>query len=153
MPRRSSFLAVGAVFLLAAAVLAAGPIYDEKPGHPWDQAREIFYTHRFPTGELFEIDLAVSELVRAARGGARQHQDLSACIPGKLLAPIGNAFVEGLHGGKVEVEPALDLIQLIDRRCAEAILHRAELIAELVHHSSPNCAACSHQKICRTSES
>ena len=51
---RSSFLAVGPVFLLAAAVLAGEPIYDRKTGHPWDQAREIFYTHRFPTGEIFE---------------------------------------------------------------------------------------------------
>src|SRR5262245_22889815 len=51
---RSSFLAVGPVFLLTVAVLAGEPIYDRKTGHPWDQAREIFYTHRFPTGEVFE---------------------------------------------------------------------------------------------------
>ena len=51
---RSSFLAVGPVFLLAVAVLASEPIYDRKTSHPWDQAREIFYTHRFPTGEIFE---------------------------------------------------------------------------------------------------
>ena len=50
----SSVLAVGPVFLLAVAVLAGEPIYDRKPGHPWDQAREIFYTHRFPTGEIYE---------------------------------------------------------------------------------------------------
>ena len=56
MLHRSSFLAVGPVFLLALAipVLAGEPIYDRKTGHPWDQAREIFYTHRFPTGEIFE---------------------------------------------------------------------------------------------------
>jgi hypothetical protein len=51
---RSSFFAVGPVFLLAVAVLAGEPIYDRKTGHPWDQAREIFYTHRFPTGEIYE---------------------------------------------------------------------------------------------------
>jgi hypothetical protein len=51
---RSSFLAVGPVFLLAAAVLAGAPLFDSQPGHPWDQARDIFYTHRFPTGEIFE---------------------------------------------------------------------------------------------------
>ena len=51
---RPSFLAVGPVFLLAVAVLAGEPIYDRKTGHPWDQAREIFYTHRFPTGEIYE---------------------------------------------------------------------------------------------------
>ena len=50
---RSSFLAIGPVFL-AAALLAGEPIYDRKAGHPWDQAREIFYTHRFPTGEVYE---------------------------------------------------------------------------------------------------
>jgi hypothetical protein len=42
------------MFLLAATALAGEPIYDRKPGHPWDQAREIFYTHRFPTGEIYE---------------------------------------------------------------------------------------------------
>jgi hypothetical protein len=41
------------VFLLAAAVLAADPIYDKKSGHPWDQARDIFYVRRFATGEVF----------------------------------------------------------------------------------------------------
>jgi|GEM_PF-2536839 len=51
---RSSSLAVGPVFLLAVTVLAGEPIYDRKTGHPWDQAREIFYTHRFPTGEIYE---------------------------------------------------------------------------------------------------
>ncbi len=51
---RSSFLAVGLVFLLAAAVLAGEPIYDTKPGHAWDQARDIFYVRRFPTGEIYE---------------------------------------------------------------------------------------------------
>lgn len=51
---RSSFLAVSPVFLLAAAVLAGSPIYDRKTGHPWDQIREIFYIHRFPTGEIYE---------------------------------------------------------------------------------------------------
>jgi len=51
---RSSFWAVGSVLLLAAAGLAGEPIYDRKPGHPWDQAREMFYTHRFPTGEIYE---------------------------------------------------------------------------------------------------
>jgi hypothetical protein len=51
---RFSFLAVWPVLLLAVAVLAAEPIYDRKTGHPWDQAREIFYTHRFPTGEIYE---------------------------------------------------------------------------------------------------
>ena len=25
-----------------------------KPGHPWDQARDIFYVRRFSTGEVFE---------------------------------------------------------------------------------------------------
>ncbi len=25
-----------------------------KPGHPWDQARDIFYVRRFPTGEIYE---------------------------------------------------------------------------------------------------
>ena len=51
---RSCFFAVGPVFLLAVAVLAGEPIYDRKTGHPWDQVREIFYTHRFPTGESYE---------------------------------------------------------------------------------------------------
>jgi hypothetical protein len=51
---RSSLLAVGPVFLLAAAVLAGEPIYDTRPGHPWDQARDIFYVRRFSTGEVYE---------------------------------------------------------------------------------------------------
>jgi len=51
---RSSFFAVGPVFLLAVAVRAGEPIYDRKTGHPWDRAREIFYIHRFPTGESYE---------------------------------------------------------------------------------------------------
>src|SRR5687768_4643525 len=51
---RSFFLAVGPVLLLAAAVLAGEPIFDSRPGHPWDQARDIFYVRRFSTGEVFE---------------------------------------------------------------------------------------------------
>lgn len=51
---RSSFLAVGPLFLLAAAVLAGEPLFDRKSGHPWDQARDIFYVRRFPTGEIYE---------------------------------------------------------------------------------------------------
>lgn len=51
---RSSFLAVGPMFLLAAAVLAGEPIFNSRPGHPWDQARDIFYVRRFSTGEVFE---------------------------------------------------------------------------------------------------
>lgn len=54
MLRRYSFLAVGPVFLLAAAVLAGEPIFDSRPSHPWDQARDIFYVRRFSTGEVFE---------------------------------------------------------------------------------------------------
>jgi len=54
MLRRTCFLAVGPMVLLAAAVLAGELIYDRKTGHPWDQAREIFYTHRFPTDEIYE---------------------------------------------------------------------------------------------------
>jgi hypothetical protein len=51
---RSSFMAVGPVFLLAAAVLAGEPLFDRKSGHPWDQARDIFYVRRFSTGEIYE---------------------------------------------------------------------------------------------------
>lgn len=51
---RSSFLAVGLMFLLAAAGLAGEPLFDSKPGHSWDQARDMFYTRRFSTGEVFE---------------------------------------------------------------------------------------------------
>jgi hypothetical protein len=29
-------------------------VFDTRPGHAWDQAREIFYSHRFPTGEIYE---------------------------------------------------------------------------------------------------
>ena len=54
MLRKSSFLALVAFYQLFQAVLAGEPIYDQNAGHPWDQAREIFYTHRFPTGEIFE---------------------------------------------------------------------------------------------------
>src|SRR5205085_7294128 len=32
----------------------SAPLYDSRPGHPWDQAREIFYIRRFSTGEVFE---------------------------------------------------------------------------------------------------
>ena len=54
MLRKCSFLAVGPVFLLAAAVLAGEPIFDRKTGHPWDQAHDIFYVRRFSTGEVFD---------------------------------------------------------------------------------------------------
>ena len=54
MPCRSSFLAVGPAFLLAAAVLAGEPLFDSRPGHSWDQAREIFYERRFSTGDVFD---------------------------------------------------------------------------------------------------
>jgi hypothetical protein len=47
-------LAAGPVLLLAAVLLGGEPIYDRNAGHPWDQAREIFYARRFPTGETFE---------------------------------------------------------------------------------------------------
>jgi len=40
--------------LLAVVVLAGEPIYDRKTGHPWDLTREIFYTRRFSTGEIYE---------------------------------------------------------------------------------------------------
>ncbi len=54
MPRRSPCLTLGIVVLLAAATLAGEPIFDARPGHPWDQLRDIFYIRRFSTGEVFE---------------------------------------------------------------------------------------------------
>jgi hypothetical protein len=54
MLRRPSLLLVGPVFLLATSALVAEPIFDPRPGHPWDQAREAFYARRFTTGEVFE---------------------------------------------------------------------------------------------------
>jgi hypothetical protein len=54
MLRRPSLLLVGPVILLAASALAAEPLFDPRPGHPWDQAREAFYARRFTTGEVFE---------------------------------------------------------------------------------------------------
>ena len=51
---KSSFLAFGPVFLLAAAALAGEPLFDSQRGHPWDQARDAFYVRRFSTGEVFE---------------------------------------------------------------------------------------------------
>jgi hypothetical protein len=47
-------LAVAPVLLLATALLAGEPIFDSRPGHPWDQVRDIFYVRRFATGEVFE---------------------------------------------------------------------------------------------------
>ena len=54
MAYRSSFLAVGLVFLLAAAALAGDPLFDSRSGHAWDQVRDIFYVRRFSSGEVFE---------------------------------------------------------------------------------------------------
>lgn len=54
MPHRPPLLLVGPVVLLAASALVAEPIFDPRPGHPWDQAREAFYVRRFTTGEVFD---------------------------------------------------------------------------------------------------
>lgn len=54
MLRSSPCLAIGIVVLLAATTLAGEPIFDSRPGHPWDQLRDIFYIRRFSTGEVFE---------------------------------------------------------------------------------------------------
>lgn len=51
---RSFFLTVVFVFVLTGTALAGEPIYDREAGHPWDRAREIFYIHKFPTGEVYE---------------------------------------------------------------------------------------------------
>jgi len=95
---RSSFLAVG-VLLLSAAVLAGEPIYDRKTGHPWDQAREIFYTHRFPTGEIYEHPHAFAppwrEFVPFAHDAAF-HEEVLARL----------AAVEKLPPAEMEEQPA-----------------------------------------------
>jgi hypothetical protein len=38
----------------SAASYRASPVFDSRPGHPWDEAREVFYVRRFPTGEVFD---------------------------------------------------------------------------------------------------
>ena len=57
MPCRYSSLAVGPMFLLAAAALAGESIYDQKA---WDQTRDIFYARHFTTGETLDDPNACS---------------------------------------------------------------------------------------------
>ena len=120
---KPSFLAVGPVFLLAAPVLAGEPIYDRKTGHPWDQAREIFYTHRFPTGEIFEHPHAFAppwnEFVPFVHDAAFHEQVLARLEAVEELPPaqleeqpaarrlifLGDLWpvFDGLHQARVEV--------------------------------------------------
>ncbi|MBC7855007.1 MAG: hypothetical protein IAF94_16370 [Pirellulaceae bacterium] len=88
---RSSYLAVGPALLLAAAVLAGEPIFDARPGHPWDQAREIFYVRRFPTGEVYEHPHAFAppwnEFIPFTRDAAFYEQVLSRLEAVEELPP------------------------------------------------------------------
>src|SRR5688572_26654341 len=91
MLRKSSSFAVVALLQLFQAVLAGEPIYDQKAGHPWDQAREIFYTHRFPTGENFEHPHAFAppwnEFVPFVHDGAFHEQVLARLEAVEMLPP------------------------------------------------------------------
>jgi hypothetical protein len=84
-------MAVGPVFLLAAAVLAGEPIYDQKTGHPWDRARDIFYVRRFSTGEVFEHPHAFAppwnEFIPFTRDAAIYEQVLSRLDAVEKLPP------------------------------------------------------------------
>lgn len=91
MLRKSSSFAVVALLQLFQAVLAGEPIYDQKAGHPWDQAREIFYTHRFPTGEIFEHPHAFAppwnEFVPFVHDAAFHEQVLARLEAVEMLPP------------------------------------------------------------------
>jgi len=54
MLRRSSFSAISSIVLLSGMAEAGEPLFDSKPGHIWDQARDIFYVRRFSSGEVFD---------------------------------------------------------------------------------------------------
>jgi len=138
---KSSFLAVGPGVLLAVAVLAGEPIYDRKTGHPWDQAREIFYTHRFPTGEVFEHPHAFAppwkEFVPFVHDAAFHEQVLARLEAVEKLPPaqleeqsalrrlifLGDLWpaFDGLHQARVQVP-------LDKEATAKAVSRRDELL-------------------------
>ena len=118
---RSSFLAVAPVFLLAAAVLAGEPIFDSRPGQPWDQTRDIFYVRRFATGEVFEHPHAFAppwnEFIPFTHDAAFYEQVLS-CLEA----------VENLPPAQMEEQPASRrLIFLRDLWPVFDGLHRARV--------------------------
>ena len=138
---RYSFLAVGPVFLLAAAVLAGEPLFDRKSGHPWDQARDIFYVRRFPTGEIYEHPHAFAppwyEFYPFTRDAAFQEQVLARLEAVEILPPaqmeeqpasrrlifLGDLWpvFDGLHRARVEMPR--------DKKAtAEAVSRRDELL-------------------------
>ena len=62
-----------------------------QPGHPWDQARDIFYVRRFPTGEVFEHPHAFAppwnEFIPFTRDAAFYEQVLSRLEAVEKLPP------------------------------------------------------------------
>jgi hypothetical protein len=136
---RPSFLAVVPVFLLTAAVLAGEPIFDSRPGHPWDQARDIFYVRRFSTGEVFEHPHAFAppwnEFIPFTHDAAFYEQVLS-CLEA----------VEDLPPAQIEEQPASRrLIFLRDVWPVFDGLHRARV-------ETPRDKKATAEAVCRRDE-
>ena len=158
MLRRSSFLAIGPVFLLAAIALAGEPIFDRKTGHPWDQARDAFYVRQFSTGEVFEnphafgppwreyqpfvhdaafYELVVSRLEAAQKLPTAQLEEQPAARRLILLRDLWPVF-EGLLGARVDIkgDPEASARSVTRRddllRRVAHIMRRLELSAEEV---------------------
>jgi len=151
MLRKCSFLASGLLLLLSASTHGGEPIYDRKTGHAWDQAREIFYTHRFPTGEIFEHphvfappwkefvpfvhDAAFHEQVLARleaveKLSSAQMEEQSAVRRLIFLGDLWPAF-DGLHQALVEVPRDKEATAKAVGRRDELLRHVASLMKRL----------------------
>ena len=86
---------------LLLACCGAAPIFDARPDNPWDELRQVFYSHRFTNGEIYEHDVSLDSAPWSNWAPFYNNEQFYSRV-----VAILDAFLE-LPADEVEKQPAV----------------------------------------------